>query len=186
MVSSNRNTSHQKTCGTVFDMPDISLYCSLDPDEVLHLEKKERMQQTIKCNHHPILYKNPADFFDILPPEVVLQILKYLDVQSLFNSSQVCTKWHNVIENTGWLWKWLCEHYCDFREDIQHDIQAGYSWQVIFKRYFRHHAVRRKWLNGSFSNVKSWESLPQRSMTHLNRDEWGNILDAELLRGPEM
>lgn len=166
------------------DLPDLSWFCSSDLDEVLY-PKRGHVSATQRHTHEAILNRNPCDFLDVLPLEMVLEIFKHLDIESLLNSVQTCRRWKHVIETSDCLWRWLCFNCHNFQEDIQRDLQEGYSWQAILQRCYQHHAIRRKWENGEFSNISSYAAIPDRSMTNLTQEDWGKILQLELYRGAE-
>lgn len=67
--------------------------------------------------------------------------------------------------------------------DVLEGIIFLSALQAIFQRCFGHHAIRRKWENGEYSNVNSSQAIPERSMTDLTQDEWGKIFNLELVRG---
>lgn len=133
MVSSGKHPKRQRD--TSLDLPDISHFCSSDLDEVLYPERHQseatHHQQQQQQRHDEILYQNPCDLFDVLPLEIVLEIFKHLDIESLSNAIKTCRRWRYVIQETECLWKWFCFHYYQFPEDVQRDWQEGYSWQVI-------------------------------------------------------
>lgn len=132
MVSSGKHPKRQRD--TSLDLPDISHFCSSDLDEVLYPERHQSEathHQQQQQRHDEILYQNPCDLFDVLPLEIVLEIFKHLDIESLSNAIKTCRRWRYVIQETECLWKWFCFHYYQFPEDVQRDWQEGYSWQVI-------------------------------------------------------
>ncbi|PIK38529.1 F-box only protein 48 [Apostichopus japonicus] len=130
MVSSGKHPKRQRD--TSLDLPDISHFCSSDLDEVLYPERHQSEathHQQQQQRHDEILYQNPCDLFDVLPLEIVLEIFKHLDIESLSNAIKTCRRWRYVIQETECLWKWFCFHYYEFPEDVQRDWQEGYSWQ---------------------------------------------------------
>ncbi|CCF59968.1 hypothetical protein KAFR_0I01880 [Kazachstania africana CBS 2517] len=52
------------------------------------------------------------DFISILPQELSLKILSYLDCQSLCNSMLVCSKW-NILANNNMIWYHMCKQHID-------------------------------------------------------------------------
>ncbi|XP_792991.1 F-box only protein 48 [Strongylocentrotus purpuratus] len=122
------------------------------------------------------------NFLKTLPPELSLYILSIVDIESLCAASQTCKNWNNVIENTDYLWKLLCELNCEDWTDVVEDRASGYSWKETLQRNFKHHAIRRKWIRGDFSSFKSYEDLPGRIMCIMDRHQWGQIFEHELSR----
>lgn len=131
---------------------------------------------------HPTHKRQLDNFLQILPPELALQILSAVDIESLCTASQTCRNWNDVIKNTDYLWKMLCHLHCEDWEDIEEDRASGFTWKETFQRNFRHHAIRRKWLRGDFSQFNSYQELPGRVMCIMDQQTWGQILDLELKR----
>ncbi|XP_072032011.1 F-box only protein 48-like [Amphiura filiformis] len=126
--------------------------------------------------------KPSSDFIQLLPPELAMMVLLNLDIPSLCYASQACQDWHNVIQDTEYLWKLLCDHHCVDAADIAEDRANGYSWKETVMRNFGHHAIKRKWLKGEFSNFSSFEDIPGKHMCCMDVETWGRILDLELSR----
>lgn len=74
------------------------------------------------------------NFLKTLPPELSLYILSIVDVESLCAASQTCKNWNNVIENTDYLWKLLCQLNCEDWTDVVEDRASGFSWKVRMLR----------------------------------------------------
>lgn len=117
---------------------------------------------------------------DALPPEVALKILSFLDTKSLCQASQTCKKWHDYIYNTELLWIAKCKSLD--REEIAQDIQTGLWWRNIFIRNYGTNGIKKRWLEGKFSQAKSLDELPSNHLGPLSAETWGCILDVEMSR----
>ena len=110
------------------------------------------------------------DFISILPQELSLKILSYLDCQSLCNATRVCRKWQKLADDDR-VWYHMCEQHIDRkcpncgwglpllhmkRARIQQnstgssskaDIQPQTTrpWQVIYRDRFK---VESNWRKG--------------------------------------
>ena len=115
---------------------------------------------------------------DSLPPEIMLEILSFLNTKSLCQASQTCKKWHDFIYNTELLWRRKCKSFD--REEIAQDIQTG--WRNIFIRNYGTNGIKKRWLEGKFSQAKSLDELPSNHLGPLSCETWGCILDVEISR----
>ncbi|BFZ54759.1 SCF ubiquitin ligase complex subunit cdc4 [Savitreella phatthalungensis] len=75
---------------------------------------------------------NPAlkrDFLDLMPYELSLQVLRYLDVQSLCRATQVSRRWREIVDEDESTWKALFERDGFVMEDneFQQAIQEGWG-----------------------------------------------------------
>lgn len=61
---------------------------------------------------HEISHLLKIDFIDMLPCEIGLKILCYLDCQSLCNAAQVSTKWKQLADDDR-VWRYMCEQHID-------------------------------------------------------------------------
>lgn len=110
------------------------------------------------------------DFISILPQELSLKILSYLDCQSLCNATRVCRKWQKLADDDR-VWYHMCEQHIDRkcpncgwglpllhmkRARIQQnstgsssnaDIQTQTTrpWKVIYRERFK---VESNWRKG--------------------------------------
>jgi len=75
-----------------------------------------------------------------LPPEILVQVLSYLDVTSLCKASAVCKDWHYASNHSQGLWKTLCDELEDRKEYIMRDKAMGHSWKV--DNYFTLHILQ--------------------------------------------
>ncbi|KAF2178332.1 WD repeat-containing protein pop1 [Zopfia rhizophila CBS 207.26] len=77
---------------------------------------------------------NPAlkcDFIGLLPLELSLNIVKYLDVKSMCNAAQVSKKWRHVIDTDETAWKDLLEEdgYSLPEGELERAVKEGWGWQ---------------------------------------------------------
>lgn len=61
---------------------------------------------------HDISHLLKIDFLEMLPSELALKILCYLDCQSLCNAAQVSTKWKQLADDDR-VWRYMCEQHID-------------------------------------------------------------------------
>ncbi|KAJ9614525.1 SCF ubiquitin ligase complex subunit cdc4 [Cladophialophora chaetospira] len=121
--------------GSVADIPALFDYFEVMPDEM----KSYVMHQLLRRCPKPTLQViadavNPAlkcDFLSILPPELALTVLKYLDPKSLCKAAQVSKKWRQIINSDERAWK---EHFdADGfvlpEGELQQAITEGWGWQ---------------------------------------------------------
>ncbi|XP_007938328.1 F-box only protein 48 [Orycteropus afer afer] len=123
------------------------------------------------------------NYFELLPPEVTLNIFRQLNIQSLCRASMACRSWNDMIRNSDSLWKPHCltvRAVC--QREIDGDLEDGYSWRVTLLRNYQKSKVKYKWLSGRYSNICSPISLPEKIMYPMDADTWGEILEAELER----
>ncbi|EXJ81567.1 F-box and WD-40 domain-containing protein CDC4 [Capronia coronata CBS 617.96] len=121
--------------GSVTDLPAMLDYFEAIPDEL----KSYVMHQLLRRCPKPTLQVvadavNPAlkcDFLTILPPELALNILKYLDFKSLCKAAQVSKKWRQMINSDERAWKELFEAdgYTLAKGELQKAISEGWGWQ---------------------------------------------------------
>lgn len=77
---------------------------------------------------------NPAlkcNFISLLPLELSLNIIKYLDVESLCNAAQVCKRWRIIIDSDEWTWKRRFEEdgYTLEEGELERAINEGWGYQ---------------------------------------------------------
>lgn len=121
--------------GSVTDIPAMLDYFEAIPDEL----KSYVMHQLLRRCPKPTLQVvadavNPAlkcDFLTILPPELALHILKYLDVRSLCKAAQVSKKWRQIVNSDEKTWKEIfdADGYTLPEGELQQAINEGWGWQ---------------------------------------------------------
>ena len=127
--------------GSVAEIPALFDYFEVMPDEM----KSYVMHQLLRRCSKPTLQViadavNPAlkcDFLAILPPELALSILKYLDLKSLSKAAQVSKKWRQIINSDERAWKELFEAdgFVPAEGELQQAINEGWGWQDPFGPY---------------------------------------------------
>lgn len=115
---------------------------------------------------------------DSLPPEIVLQIMSFLDTQSLCQASQTCKRWRDFIYNTDLLWIRKCKtlDQGEVKRDIQ-EAEEGRWWRNIFIRNYGANAIKKRWFEGKYRHVKSSDELPKNHFGPMSTETWGCILD---------
>ncbi|XP_077138670.1 F-box only protein 48 [Ranitomeya variabilis] len=119
---------------------------------------------------------------DSLPPEMILEILKYLDLDDLLTIKQTCRRFNQLVEYNDGVWRRHClqmRTVCP--SEIDEDQKQGRTWQEIVQRNYKS-VIKQKWMDGTFSNIDSYEKLPPKTMCPLRAESWGEILEAELAR----
>ncbi|KAJ8365915.1 hypothetical protein SKAU_G00147460 [Synaphobranchus kaupii] len=132
-----------------------------------------------------IANKEPSghNFAEMLPTEMSVNIFSKLDIGSLCSAAVTCKQWNDIIEKSDYLWRNHCltvRAVC--QKEIDGDRGNGFSWKVTLERNYRKGYVKREWLRGRFSVIRSAEEMPDQSMCPLDAETWGEILQAELER----
>uniref|UniRef100_A0A3Q3XF53 F-box domain-containing protein n=1 Tax=Mola mola TaxID=94237 RepID=A0A3Q3XF53_MOLML len=125
----------------------------------------------------------PGNFAEALPTEMSVRIFGELDTESLCSASRTCRLWHDIIEESEQLWRSRCllvGAVC--QREVDRDRRNGLSWKVTLVRNYTRSCVKRDWLRGRYSHVRSANELSGRRMTPLDAESWGEILQAELDR----
>ncbi|EXJ82468.1 F-box and WD-40 domain-containing protein CDC4 [Capronia epimyces CBS 606.96] len=127
--------------GSVTDLPAMLDYFEAIPDElksyVMHQLLRRCPKSTLQIVADAV---NPAlkcDFLTILPPELALNVLKYLDLKSLCKASQVSKKWRQMINGDERAWKELfdADGYTLAEGELQKAISEGWGWQDPYGPY---------------------------------------------------
>lgn len=133
--SSRRSPGPEMLQSSINDIPAMLDFFEAVPDEL----KSYVMHQLLRRCPKPTLHLvadvvNPAlrcDFVGILPPELSLNILKFLDVRSLCRASQVSRKWRHIVNGDEQAWKNLFD--ADGLSlppgELQRAIVEGWGWQ---------------------------------------------------------
>ncbi|XP_065816629.1 F-box only protein 48 [Labrus bergylta] len=139
-------------------------------------EKKRRATK-------PTVATPSQNFAETLPTEMSVKIFGELDTESLCSAARTCKRWHRIIEGSEQLWRRQCllvRAVC--QREVDSDRSDGLSWKVTLVRNYTRSRVKRDWLRGRYSHVSSPEELRGRTMTPLDAETWGEILQAELDR----
>lgn len=143
-------------------------------------------------NTYPFCEENPTlssteetgqNFAEALPLEMSLKIFSELDTHSLCNALLTCKLWYHIIEDSDYIWRDHClivRAVC--QREIDGDRHDGLSWKVTLVQNYKRGILKRDWLRGRFSNIRSAEELLDKYMCPLDVETWGKILEAELDR----
>lgn len=120
---------------SITDIPTMLDYFEAIPDEL----KGYVMHQLLRRCPKPTLQViadvvNPAlkcDFLSILPAELGLSIVRYLDLRSLCRAAQVSKKWRQMINSDEKVWKELfdADGFTLPEGELQQAITEGWGWQ---------------------------------------------------------
>ncbi len=120
---------------SINDIPAMLDFFDAIPDEL----KSYVMHQLLRRCPKPTLHLvadvvNPAlkcDFVGILPPELSLNILRFLDAKSLCRASQVSRRWRHIVNSDEQAWKDILD--ADGLSlppgELQRAILEGWGWQ---------------------------------------------------------
>ncbi|XP_075194173.1 F-box only protein 48 [Anomaloglossus baeobatrachus] len=129
------------------------------------------------------ILNNCQNTIDNLPLEMILEILKHLSLDDLLAIKQTCKHFNQILEDNDWIWRPHClrlRTVC--QSEIDEDRKQGHTWQEIVQRNYSKCVIKRKWMDGTFSNIESYEKLPPKTMCPLSAASWGEMLEAELTR----
>lgn len=120
---------------TVMDIPTMLESFDQLPDQM----KTYVMYQMLRRCPKPTLHfvadvVNPAlkcDFIALLPVELSLNIIGYLDAQSMCNAAQVSRKWREMIDTNEGAWKELLDRdgYVLPENELERAMEEGWGWQ---------------------------------------------------------
>nr|XP_046232213.1 F-box only protein 48 [Scatophagus argus]XP_046232221.1 F-box only protein 48 [Scatophagus argus]XP_046232231.1 F-box only protein 48 [Scatophagus argus] len=141
----------------------------------------------VLCDRRPssmsARHTHPHNFAERLPAEMSVKIFGELDAESLCSASRTCKLWHHIIEESEQLWRRQCllvRAVC--QREVDSDRRDGLSWRLTLVRNYARSCLKRDWLTGRYSHVRSADELSGRKMTPLDAETWGEILQAELDR----
>ncbi|WEW60659.1 SCF ubiquitin ligase complex subunit cdc4 [Emydomyces testavorans] len=134
-VAENTDGVKRSPSLSLMDIPLMLNYFESIPDEL----KSYVMYQLLRRCPKPTLQLvadvvNPAlkcDFLAQLPFELSLNVVKFLDVQSMCRASQVSKKWRHIINSDEKTWKAHFD-YAGFvlpEGELQTAIEEGWGWQ---------------------------------------------------------
>jgi F-box and WD-40 domain protein CDC4 len=132
---SSRGKSHSRSAPSLMDMPKVLEFFDSVPEEL----KTYLMYQFLRRCPKPTLHfvadvVNPTlkcDFLALLPLELSLNIVKYLDVQTMCRAAQVSKKWRHIINSDEKTWKELLDldGYILSEGELERAIREGWGWQ---------------------------------------------------------
>ncbi|KAJ5344568.1 hypothetical protein N7452_002572 [Penicillium brevicompactum] len=121
---------------SLMDMPKVFDFFDSVPDEV----KTYMMYQFLRRCPKPTLHfvadvVNPTlkcDFLTLLPLELSLNIVKYLDVQTMCRAAQVSKRWRHITNSDEKSWKNLLvsNGYSLSEGELERAIRQGWGWQL--------------------------------------------------------
>ncbi|OGM50024.1 cell division control protein Cdc4 [Aspergillus bombycis] len=120
---------------SLMDIPSVLDFFDSVPEGL----KTYLMYQLLRRCPKPTLHfvadvVNPAlkcDFLALLPLELSLNIVKYLDVQTMCRAAQVSKKWRHIINSDEKSWKELFDRdgYVLPDGELERAIREGWGWQ---------------------------------------------------------
>lgn len=121
---------------TMQDIPRIIEFVDTLPDQV----QKYVLYQLLRRTKKPVLQMianvvNPAlksDPFNVLPDEIGLNIVRYLDVQSMCRAASVSKRWREVVNSDETAWRDLLrrDDITLPREELKMAVERGWGWQI--------------------------------------------------------
>ncbi|KAK3110043.1 SCF ubiquitin ligase complex subunit cdc4 [Teratosphaeriaceae sp. CCFEE 6253] len=120
---------------SINDIPRVVEFFDTMPEQL----QKYVMYQLLRRCTKPTLRMvasviNPAlkcDPFNHLPPEIGLNITRYLDAQSMCQAAQVSKKWRRLINSDETAWKELLDRdeFVLPKNEIRMAVEQGWGWQ---------------------------------------------------------
>ena len=117
---------------------------------------------------------DPSAFF---PAEIFEKILYYVCSEDMSSVSLVSKQWLTFLDEDNMLWKKLCEGMMIEQEDLKLDISLRLKWKDIFKKNHGKHGVIRRWKEGRYDKISSYEVLAEGFICKLDVTTWGYLLD---------
>jgi F-box and WD-40 domain protein CDC4 len=120
---------------SVMGIPDMLNSFDALPEQMKSYVMYQLLRRCKKSTLHFVAdVVNPAlkrDFIASLPLELGLEIIGYLDVQSMCNAAQVSRHWRKLIDTHETAWKELLEKddYALPDGEVERAIQEGWGWQ---------------------------------------------------------
>ncbi|KAL1594454.1 SCF ubiquitin ligase complex subunit cdc4 [Paraconiothyrium brasiliense] len=138
--ASQLSTNPQLLTPSLMDVPTM-----LDSFDALPEKMKTYvMYQLLRRCTKPTLHfvadvVNPAlkcDFIALLPTELSLHIINFLDVKSMCNAAQVSRKWRELVDTNELAWKSLLDRdgYSLPENELERAITEGWGWQYPVSR----------------------------------------------------
>ena len=127
--------SDKLTASSINDIPAMLDFFEAIPDKLKSYVMHQLLRRCPKPTLHVVAEAvNPAlkcDFLGVLPPELSLNIVRYLDLRSLCRASQVSKKWRHIINGDEKAWKELldADGFTMPEGELQRSIVEGWGWQ---------------------------------------------------------
>lgn len=104
---------------------------------------------------HEISHLLKIDFLEMLPSELALKILCYLDCQSLCSAAQVSTKWKQLADDDR-VWRYMCEQHIDRKCP-----QCGWGLPLMAVKKLQEKSSRKRRFSEAEEEMKAVKNLPQ-------------------------
>lgn len=133
--SPQKQVSQQEQQGYLMEIPHMIDSFDAMPPQVQSYVLYQLLRRCSKTTLQMVAsVVNPAlkcDFISLLPLELSLNIIKFLDVQSLCNAAQVCKRWRIIIDSDEWTWKRRFEEdgYNLEEGELERAITEGWGYQ---------------------------------------------------------
>ena len=120
---------------SVAEIPAMLDYFESIPDELKGYVMHQLLRRCPKTTLHIVAdLVNPAlkcDFLSVLPTELGLNVVRFLDLKSLTKAAQVSKKWRELINTNEKVWKELFEFdgFTLSEGEMQQAITEGWGWQ---------------------------------------------------------
>lgn len=130
---------------------------------------------------HEISHLLKIDFLEMLPSELALKILCYLDCQSLCNAAQVSTKWKQLADDDR-VWRYMCEQHID-RKCPQ--CGWGLPLMAVKKLQETNSTCKKRRFSEAEEELEAAKALPKplwKSDSCCNHDSNRNIANKRMMR----
>ncbi|KAF8473344.1 WD40-repeat-containing domain protein [Kalaharituber pfeilii] len=130
-----RHSGRQHSPGGLMDIPNMIDSFDLMPQQVQSYVLYQLLRRCSKSTLQMVAsVVNPAlkcDFISLLPLELSLNVIKYLDVQSLCSAAQVCKRWRVIIDSDEWTWKrrFEADGYKLEEGELERAVNEGWGYQ---------------------------------------------------------
>ncbi|KAH7135832.1 WD40-repeat-containing domain protein [Dendryphion nanum] len=131
----NMNSNPQLPTPSVMDIPTMLDSFDSLPDKMKTYVMYQLLRRCTKPTLHFVAdVVNPAlkcDFIALLPTELSLNIIRFLDVESMCSAAQVSKKWRHLIDTDETAWKQLLEKdgYSLPAGELERAVKEGWGWQ---------------------------------------------------------
>lgn len=129
------DASSQLLTPPVMDIPAMLNSFDSLPDKLQTYVMYQFLRRCTKPTLHFVAdVVNPAlkcDFIALLPTELSLNIIRFLDVESMCNAAQVSKKWRHLVDTDETAWKELLEKdgYGLPAGELERAVKEGWGWQ---------------------------------------------------------
>lgn len=129
------NPNPQLPTPTIMDIPVMLESFDAMPEKMKTYVMFQLLRRCTKPTLHFVAdVVNPAlkcDFLGLLPLELSLNIVKYLDVKSMCSAAQVSKKWRQIIDTDETAWKELLDRdgYVLPEGELERAVKEGWGWQ---------------------------------------------------------